>query len=256
MTRELSQEIELMTRVASMYYLEDINQSDIADQLGLSRPKVGRLLKRAKADGIVEITVHTHPALSMRLESELQARFHLRQALLVSNQADEGTQRAQVARMVASFLARELQAGMTVAVGMGRNTGAVPDHIANAVPRPCTIISAIGGSPQMQLPINPNDICRRFAEGFGGRSEGLYAPAYAENPAVRETFINHEDVRRTLTRARAADMALIGIGDARDESAVVAIGCFSVEEMRQMRAAGAVGDMLGCFFDLNGKPVD
>jgi len=37
-------------------------------------------------------------------------------------------------------------------------------------------------------------------------------------------------------------LALIGIGDARDGSAVVAIGCFSVEEMRQMRAAGAVGD--------------
>src|SRR5450432_3555131 len=123
MARALSQDIELMTRVASMYYLEDINQGDIAAQLGLSRPKVGRLLRRAKQEGIVEITVHTHPALSMRLESDLQTRFGLRQALLVSDQGDENTQRAQVARMVASFLAREFQAGMTMAVGMGRNTG-------------------------------------------------------------------------------------------------------------------------------------
>src|SRR5664279_1400130 len=83
MAKELSQEIELMTRVASMYYLEDVTQGEIAAQLGLSRPKVGRLLKRAKQEGIVEITVHTHPALSMRLENALQARFGLRQALLV-----------------------------------------------------------------------------------------------------------------------------------------------------------------------------
>src|SRR5579862_2429455 len=105
-----------MTRVASMYYLEDINQGNIADQLGLSRPKVGRLLKRAKQEGIVEITVHTHPALSMRLEGELQTHFGLRQALLVSDQVDQMTQRAQVARMVASFLTRELQPGMTMTV--------------------------------------------------------------------------------------------------------------------------------------------
>lgn len=253
--KELSQDIELMTRVASMYYLEDINQEAIAGQLGLSRPKVGRLLKRAKEQGIVEITVHTHPALSMRLENELKTRFGLRQALLASDQRDEHTQRAQIARMVANFLARELQPNMVVAVGMGRNTGAVPDYVSGAAPRPCTFVSAIGGSPQMQLPINPNDICRRLAEAFGGRSEGLYAPAYAENAAVRMSFLNHEDVRRTLEHARRADMALVGIGDARDDSAVVMIGCFSETEMRQMRRAGAAGDILGFFFDAQGKPV-
>lgn len=45
---ELSQELELMTRVASLYYLEDVTQGAIADALGLSLPKVGRLLKKAR----------------------------------------------------------------------------------------------------------------------------------------------------------------------------------------------------------------
>jgi DNA-binding transcriptional regulator LsrR (DeoR family) len=239
-----------------MYYLEDVTQGEIADKLGLSRPKVGRLLKRAREDGIVEIQVHTHPALSVPLENRLRERFHLQQVLLVSDQGNPTTQREQVARMVGGFLSRNLQDGMVVAVGMGRNTGAVPDQLGNVgISRNCTFISAIGGSPEVGPPINPNDICRRLAEVFGGKVESLYAPAYAENAAIRDMLLAHDQIRQTLDHAREADIALVGIGDAHDDSAVVRMGCFSADEMREMRAAGAVGDILGFFFDVNGKPV-
>ena len=244
-----------MTRVASLYYLDDMTQGEIADSLGLSRPKVGRLLKRAREEGIVEITVHTHPALSMQLENRLKERFNLQSALLVSDQGDEQTQRAQVARMVAGYLNRELHDGMVVTVGMGRNTGTVPEYVANVPPRNCTFVSAIGGSPQIAAPINSNDICRRLAEGFSGQSKSLYAPAYAETTAIRDSFMSHDDVRGTLETARQADFALVGIGDARDDSAVVVIGCFSAGDMQQLRRAGAVGDILGNFFDVAGQRI-
>ncbi len=47
----------------------------------------------------------------------------------------------------------------------------------------------------------------------------------------------------------------MGVGDARDDSAVVQMGCFSVEEMGHLRDARAVGDILGFFFDVEGRPV-
>jgi DNA-binding transcriptional regulator LsrR (DeoR family) len=238
-----------------MYYLDDATQNDIALALGLSRPKVGRLLKKAKEEGIVEITVRTHPALSMQLERALTERFGLRQAMLVSDQRDPDAQRAQVARAVATFLMRNLRDGHTVAVGMGHNVGAVPDHVIDATPRECTFISAMGGSPHVGQPINPNDICRRLTERFGGNAEVLYAPAYADSRAMRDSIMGHDDVRQSLARARQADFALVGIGDARDNSAVVQMGCFTAREMRQMRRSGAVGDVLGCFFDIDGTPA-
>jgi DNA-binding transcriptional regulator LsrR (DeoR family) len=113
----------------------------------------------------------------------------------------------------------------------------------------------MGGSPQVGTGINPNDICRRLAERFGGQAESLYAPAYAESAASRGAFMRHSDVRETLARARLAQTALVGIGDARNDSAVVQMGCFSAAEMSTMREAGAVGDILGFFFDLEGRPA-
>jgi len=250
-----SSEVELLTRVASLYYVEDQTQIEIAKNLGLSRPKVGRLLQKARDQGIVQIRIHAHPALSLQLEAELLKRFPLKATVLVGDQRDANTERALLARMVADYLTRSIKADDVVAVGMGRNVGAVPEQVAPGTPRGVTFISAMGGSPLVAPPINPNDICRRLAEAFGGKSEGMYAPAYAESKAVRDYFMSHEDIAQTLARARNAQIALVGIGDARDESAVVQMGCFSQSDMTHLRQAGAVGDILGHFFDIRGVPI-
>ncbi len=254
-TPELSDSLELMTRAATLYYLEDLTQAEIAQKLGIMRSRVVRLLKRARQEHIVEITVHPHPALNLHLETALKERFGLLDVLLATDERDDALQRSLVAQLVAHYLSRSLQDGMSVAIGMGRNVGAIPNHISNVSPRACRFISALGGSPQIEMLINPDDIARRLSEGFGGTSESLYAPAYAESPAIRDMFMSHEMIQQTLQKARQADIALVGIGDAYDNSAVVQIGCFTSGEMRQLRRAGAIGDMLGFFFDINGQPV-
>src|ERR1039457_544460 len=253
--RGVDRDIELMTRVASQYYLEGLTQEAVARSLRLSRPKVGRLLDRARMTGIVEITVNVHPDIGLQVEAALVSEFGLNQVLLVNDQSDEAGQRASVARAAAGFLKRQLSDGDVVALGMGRNVGAVPDFVGTPTPRAAAFVSAIGGSPLVDTGVNPNEICRRLAEAFAGTAEVLYAPAYAETPAVRDAFMNHEAVREGLERARAANFALIGIGNARDDSAVVRMGCFSVAEMGRLRDRGAVGDILGSFFDADGHDV-
>jgi len=254
-TQGVDRDIELMTRVASQYYLEGMTQEAVARSLRLSRPKVGRLLDRARMTGIVEITVNVHPAIGLQVEAAFVSEFGLEHALLVNDQTDETAQRASVARAAAVFLKRQLNDGDVVALGMGRNVGAVPDFIGAPQPRAAAFVSAIGGSPLVDSGVNPNEICRRLAEAFRGTAEMLYAPAYAETPDVRDAFIHHDAVRDGLERARMANIALIGIGSARDDSAVVKMGCFSVAEMRRLRDRGAVGDILGSFFDADGHAV-
>src|SRR5215472_16879431 len=99
--KDLSDTLELMTRVATLYYLEDQTQAEVAQKLGVQRSRVVRLLKRARAEGIVEITIHPHPGLNLSLEAEFKARFGLQEVLLASDQQDESVQRALVAQMAA-----------------------------------------------------------------------------------------------------------------------------------------------------------
>ena len=50
-------------------------------------------------------------------------------------------------------------------------------------------------------------------------------------------------------------MALMGIGGVDDDCTMVRSGCLSNEEVAWLRRQGAVGDVLGHYVDLWGKPV-
>ncbi|ACO78408.1 sugar-binding domain-containing protein [Azotobacter vinelandii CA] len=245
-----------MTEVAMLYYLDNVTQESIAKRLSLSRVKVSRLLKRARDEGIVEVRVLQHPTVSNELEQALRERFRLDRALIALDHADPDTQRAAVASLVANYLNKTLADGMIVAVGMGRNVGAVADNVFLPTSRDCTFVCAIGGSLRAGEYMNPDHICRRLAARFGGESESLYAPAMVANPELRSLLLANDTVRATLDRARRADLALIGIGDMSEDSNLVRMGWFSPQEIAQARLSGTVGDLMGYdFIDIHGRPA-
>ncbi|MEQ5835009.1 sugar-binding transcriptional regulator [Marinobacter sp. NFXS9] len=250
-----SADISLMTEIATLYYVEGETQEVISKRLNVSRVKVGRLLKRAHAEGVVDVRVRQHPSASAELEKELLRRFNIKRALIALDHADEDTQRAGVASLVADHLSRTLHDGSIVAVGMGRNVGAVAENTFDQGERKCSFVCAIGGSLRAGEYMNPDHICRRLAIKFGGDSETLYAPALVQNPELRDAMYENPTVRQTMDRARRADIALIGVGDVSENSNMVRMGWFSPEEIAEARLSGTVGDMMGYdFIDLYGNP--
>jgi DNA-binding transcriptional regulator LsrR (DeoR family) len=63
-------------------------------------------------------------------------------------------------------------------------------------------------------------------------------------------------VAETLRTAAAASVALVGIGGTDDACTMVRSGCFSIDELRRLRAAGAVGDVLGNYVDVDGRRLE
>ena len=60
--------LQLLLRVATLYWIEGESQADIAVELGYSRPQISRLLAEARRRGVVSVNVH-HP-LERALELE------------------------------------------------------------------------------------------------------------------------------------------------------------------------------------------
>ncbi|ATM77492.1 MULTISPECIES: sugar-binding transcriptional regulator [Serratia] len=253
-----SQDNELLTEIAVAYYQDEITQEEIAKKFGISRIKVGRLLKRAKEEGIVEITVRYHPVFSTRLEQQMLERFSLSRALIALDHQDEEEQRRQVAALVSGYLAMSLKDNMVLAVGQGRNVAAIADHVGSVAPKSCKFICGIGGTHRPGDAINADHISRRLAKKFGGSSETLYAPAYVENRALKEAFMQNGTIKETLDRARKADVALVGIGDMNENSYMVKLGWFTPHEIIDASLnQGVIGDIAGYdFFNAQGMHVD
>lgn len=248
-------EINLATLVSKLYYYEGKTQDEISHSLKLSRTKIGRLLKRARELGLVTIRINLNPAEFSALEQELKARFGIQRALIAVDHDDEAQQRSAVAQRVADYLTETLTDEMTVAVGMGRNLGAVTAHLGAPSHRRCMFVSLIGGSLKAGEGLNSDHIARRFAAAFGGRSETLYAPAHVPNPDLRRLLSADPTVQQTLNRARRADVALIGIGDLTESSYLVRMGWYTPLEIADARLHGTVVDVSGyLFLDINGQP--
>ncbi len=247
---------EELTRLATLYYVDGQTQDELSRRFGISRATVGRMLKRAQELGIVEIRVRHHPTLTVDLERTLMQRFGIRHALLSVDHADADQQRALLAGLVATWLDRNLSDGAIIAVGMGRNVSAVSEHAMSATRRNVTFVCAIGGSYRGGETMNPDHICRRLVDRFGGTSQTLYAPAMIDDATLRAALLDNDTVRQSLDRARRADIALVGIGDVSEDSNIVRMGWFTAQEITAAKRVGTVGDMMGYdFMDIHGQPA-
>jgi len=252
------QENELLTEIAVAYYEHEQTQEAIAKRFGISRIKVGRLLKKARTEGIVEISVKYHPIFSSKIEQQFVNAFGIKRALIAIDHQDEEEQRRQVASLVTNYLSSVLKNGMAIAVGQGRNVAAIASHIGVFPEKQCKFICGIGGTLRDGELIDADHISRNLARKFNATSETLYAPAYVENRELKKAFLQNRVIKETLERARKADIALVGLGDMNDNSYMVQLGWFTPQEIINASInQGAIGEIAGYgFFDIQGRAVD
>ncbi len=256
MPEELNpREHELLARIAHRSYVDGRTQEEIGREFGLSRSKVQRLLDRARASGVVEFHIVAPAWLNLDLEARLRGAFGLADAIVSPARSDPQSQREAVARSAADFLERRLIDGTIVAVGHGRDTGELPRFFRPGRRMDTVFASAMGGSPRVDTPTNPNEICQALAAKCGGRAESLYAPAYVENADMRDRLLAQEAVAHTLRVAAQAGVGLVGIGSTDDGCTMVRNGCLSLEEIARLRDQGAVGDILGNYVDIGGRLI-
>jgi DNA-binding transcriptional regulator LsrR (DeoR family) len=249
---------DLLTEISVAYYQEDMTQEEIAQKYGISRIKVGRLLKKAREEGIVDITVRYHPIFSSRLEQELIENFNIKRALIALDIKNEVEQRRQVAALVANYLSTTLKNNQTVTVGYGRNIAAISNYTGNISQKRCHFISSVGGLNLSEQSINADHAAHNLAQKFSGTSESLYAPAYCESEAMKKAFVQNGMLKEALKRAQQADFAIVEIDSLDNDCNLVKAGLFSLQELSDMQQTHEAACEISGFglFNSQGKPLE
>ena len=100
----------LIGRVLSLYYTEGKNQKEVAEILGLSVAKVNRLLKQAREQGWVEISIHAPFQSLFDLERRLQTACDIPEAVIVPELTQDPQAMLQtVGRAAAEYLLQRLR---------------------------------------------------------------------------------------------------------------------------------------------------
>ena len=114
--------IHLMVQAARMYYEEGLTQQAIADQIGLSRQKVSRLLNLAREEGIVQITIANPIQADHQLEQLMMKSFNLKYVIITPCQGMKtASMRRQIGIAGADYLIDELhESGRTFLIANHR----------------------------------------------------------------------------------------------------------------------------------------
>lgn len=248
---------QFLADVARAYYEQHLTQERIADLYGVSRSQVSRYVQEAHARGIVQIRIALPETRDRTAEAALQARFpQLTEVVVVSSFTDNPESgRRVVARAAARVLARRVTSGMTVCFGAGRTLADTVALLEPEVRQSVTVVQAMGNAGHEGLDIDYNAIAQAAASAFGGRAYQINAPAIV-GPGARaaELEASSPQIQESLRIARSADLYVLGIGSMSTDVIYVQTGLITAEELASLRAAGAVGDLCGNFFDAHGRP--
>lgn len=244
----------LITSVARMYHLDGLGQSEIANICGVSRSTVSRLLTTARERGIVRISVDDYDPRNQGLERQLIERFALRNAVVVRELSGApGSIRRAVGYLAAPIVAGWIGGQSLVGLAGGRTLSELVHNIEprkhGVGPAFVQLMGTFGASPGR---IDASELSRTLARRFQGTFLTLNAPAFAQNQRARDLFLLHDEIRSIWNAFDSLDLALVGVGTL-DESVIVERGMLKAEAFAEVRAAGAVGEICGRFFDDQGQ---
>jgi DNA-binding transcriptional regulator LsrR (DeoR family) len=242
-------DFEQLVRASRLYYELGETQNAIAELLRVTRPQVSRLLKRARAEGIVEIRIVDSRSVESPAAGTLRRTYGLDAVHLAPTiSGPEDLTRRMVGRLAAEVLRAALRPGATVGIGDGAFVSGTADALEEgATLVAVAVVPLCGGFWTTGREREPY---RRIGEALGGQVRGLMAPGLVDDAATKTALVAHAGIRAIADLWDRLDVALFGIGGPAWSTSLVGE---PVE--RQLAAADAVGEVLVAPFDLDGRFV-
>jgi len=249
-------EVEKIVIVAHDYYEKGMSQIQIAKELGLSRPTVSRLLKRALKEKIVKIEVIDPYRLNQELARSLCNHLELTNVIVISGQTSSTEIiRRNIAYAAANYLEKAIQPGDIVGIGWGRTMKELASYIKPTHTKDVLFIPLLGGVGQVDPSFQSYRILETISSAFRAKWIQLHVPALLEDIKLKEGLLELPDVKQVVHYWDEMTKAVVGIGVAPFEEQFLFYDHIGEMERVQLSKNGAVGDICIRFFDINGNPI-
>jgi deoxyribonucleoside regulator len=251
---------QLMLRAAKLYYSLERTQGQIAEELGLTRWQVSRLLSDARQSGLVRIEIVPRAGRRPDLEARLQKAFGLAESIVVAGGDTGGDEQGfaveSVAQAAGQFLASQNPKVSFIGVSWGRTMAAVAHWLPPQWSDGVHVVLVNGATMYRSGPSESNSVAERFAQTGNGTATLLPVPTIVGARNTRRVLEHDPVIANIMAMARHAPMVCFGLGALSKSSVLVDSGYLEPKDVDRLAADGAVGDILGRFVDAAGQVVD
>lgn len=250
---------DLSSQVARLYFDRQLSKVEIANQLGISRFRVARLIEGALADGRVRIEYRDVPVEDRALATAIEGAFGI-DLCAVADVPARDDQVAPVARLAGAVVDGLIGPAEVIGIAWGSTMAAVIRELPARTASEIQVVPLAGSSQRLAREEDAGALTRALADRLGGTDHPLFAPAFVADPSVRDALLREPEVSRTIARYADLTLAIVGIGamphDGREaSSSLLRSGVLDVTEIAHLRELGAVGDLVVHPFDAEGRFV-
>lgn len=242
-------------KVAQLFYEENMDQSKIAEKLGLSRPTVSRLLKVAYETGIVRIEIHDPAVGTEDLATELSKKYGIKILVVPSNYNGEISNINAIGAYAADYLTKLIRPNDVVGLGWGKTIHSLTTHLERHVV-PNVQVVQIKGSASMQ---NENtyayESINELANALGTSAHYLPLPTIFDTKMTKDIVQQDKFINNILELGKKANIAFFTVGTVRKNALLFQMGYLD-EKKKQYLRENAVGDIVSRFIDKEGNIVD
>lgn len=238
---------DTLLRVARMYHVQAETMDSIANQLGVSRSTVSRLLKEARDRGLVRVSIVDPDRPTARVSELFEKHFHVQAHLVnVRRGASSVFRLEQVSKVAARHLDEIVRDGDVVGIAWGTTTSAIAAELRRRDLTGVTIVGLNGGANHRSSGVPyVGSILQRFATAFQADEQLFPLPAFFDNPSTRTAMWAERSTQHLLEVRAATRVAVFGVGSFASElqSHVYASNYLSEQDMTELKADRVVGDV-------------
>lgn len=248
-----------MTKIARMYYVQNIRQTQITERLNLHQSTVSRLLKKALDAGIVRISIASQNGVHLDIEEALENRFGLQQAVVVDTVSTSEEQLARDLGSAAAYLLESFVRGRQT-IGISSWSAALLEMIRSLHPTTdgegTRIVQILGGMGNADAQMHATYLAERLASLIGGSAVLLPAPGITSSASAKDVLMREQYVQAAVRLWDVLDTVVVGIGALEPSRLLMSSGnIFTQNERATLIKQGAVGDICLHYFNAAGEPV-
>lgn len=252
--------LQALSTIAAMYYLDGISQDEIARRFYTSRSTVSRMLKRAREQGIVDIRVNFCAEHNEYYEEKLQKLFHIKAVIVNSEIAQEtagDSTEVRVRKALAEWMKENIHSGDLIGVTRGSIFHDITAYLGEPTVQKVSFVQLMGMEARTAGRHYARDVVTRLSKFYGGKPYYLDAPLVFDDQEAREHLFKVPTIAETLDATRKASLLMTTIPrlEANQETHIWQ-GFIDREQFSSVIKAKVVGAMFGRAFDINGQFPD
>lgn len=252
-----NERISQIISVAKLFYEENINQTEIAKILGVSRQSIGVYLKEANNLGLIDIKVKQlgQDKIDEQSKRYFCQAYNLNSVTILGLTKEKDINDKIYFEAFSNYIEKMNHVYSSIGIGWGQellSSVELLPKLEGYKRMNGTVVPLIGNAYIEKKHHHSNEINRILEEKTGLVGRYLYCPAVCFNQEEKAKYFSLIQMKEIFEKYKTLTNIVVQVNDAIESSSVL----LGFRDFRVLHEKKCVGTFLGYYYDIEGNIID